>query len=207
MDVSSGPTLRQRQREQTRRLIHDAVLELSADVGFGNVTVEAISARAGISPRTFFNHFAGKEAAVLMDPPVRLRDPQAAQFVGGPRRPARELLVELTRLLLDQLAADPPDRRTAEAVFAIAADNPGVLAALVGQMDAVRLELAAAVEARLPSGGDRQVADLVASLAMAAMRSGLETWAAGEVAGSEDSPVPAVRRAVEIMTSLTGGAG
>lgn len=200
--MEPAPSLRERRRLETRRLIHEAVLDLSAEVGYGHVTVEAISARAGISPRTFFNYFPSKEAAVILDPPVELRGAYADRFAEGPVREPGALLVELTRTLLDQLENEPPDRRTAEAVFAVAADHAEVLAALVAQMDGVRVELATVVARRLPAGTDRQTADLIASLAMAAVRSGLEAWAGSGASGDDDSPVRFVRRAVEIMTSL-----
>lgn len=201
--MSPALGLRERRRLETRRQIHESVVELSQELGYAHVTVDAISARAGISPRTFFNYFPSKEAAVILDPPVELRGAHAAQFAEGPEREPRELLVELTRALLDQLESDPPDRRSAESVFAIAGANPEVLTALIAQLDGVRAGLSELVARRLPAPADQQVADLIASLAMAAVRSGLETWAAAEAA-DDDSPVRSVRRAVEIMTSLAG---
>lgn len=201
--MSSGPTLRDRRRTQTRRDIQAATIELSTDVGFAHVTVEAISAKVGISPRTFFNHFPSKEAAVILDPPVRLRGDHAAKFAEGPVRPAGELLIELTQVILEQLASDPPDRAVAEAIFTIATDTPEVFAALVGQLDVVRIELSAMVAGRLPEGADPQIADLVASLAMAAVRTGLESWAADESADRDATPVRHVAHAVDLITSLT----
>lgn len=203
----SGPSLRDRRRDQTRRSIHDATLELSHELGFAQVTVDAISARAGVSPRTFFNYFPSKEAAVVLDPPVQLRGERAERFAAGPTTPPRELLLELSHLLLEQLETSPVDRAAAEGLFVIASQHPSVFAHMVGQLDAVRLELADAATRRLGPDSEPQVAHLVASLAMAAVRSGLEDWAAGRGHGGEDSPVPHVRRAIEIVTDLSGPAG
>lgn len=202
--MASGSSLREQRRDQTRRLLHDAAVELSADVGFARMTVDAISARAGVSPRTFFNYFPSKEAAVVMDPPVQLRGELAERFATGPVVSPRELLIELTRLLLEQFESDPPRRDSAERLFVIASDNPGVFAVMVAQLDAVRLELAETVQRRLGPGAERQVATLIAALAMAAVRSGLEDWAGHVDEDGADSPVPFVRRAIEIVISLAG---
>jgi AcrR family transcriptional regulator len=48
-----------------RTAIHRAALELVAERGLAGVTVEEISERAGVSPRTFFNYWTTKENAVL----------------------------------------------------------------------------------------------------------------------------------------------
>ena len=64
IDVNSGG-LRERKKRAARVETHRAALELVAERGLAGVTVEMIAERAGISPRTFFNHWATKEAALL----------------------------------------------------------------------------------------------------------------------------------------------
>lgn len=62
--------LRERKRIATSRAIQVAAVELIAEQGLG-ATVEEISRRANVSPRTFFNYFPSKEDAVLGGgPPV-----------------------------------------------------------------------------------------------------------------------------------------
>lgn len=63
-DVNSEG-LRERKKRAARVETHRAALELVAERGMNGVTVEMIAERAGISPRTFFNHWATKEAALL----------------------------------------------------------------------------------------------------------------------------------------------
>ena len=59
------PTLRDRRRLQTLRELHEAALHLAREGGLAAATVDAITDRAGVSRRTFFNYYATKEDALL----------------------------------------------------------------------------------------------------------------------------------------------
>ena len=59
------PGLRDRKRLETRARIEDAAVSLVLTEGLEHVTVQAISERADVSPRTFFNYFDSKDAAIL----------------------------------------------------------------------------------------------------------------------------------------------
>ena len=57
--------LRELKKRQTRIAMHRAALELVLEHGLTGVTVEAIAQRAGVSTRTFFNHWSTKESAII----------------------------------------------------------------------------------------------------------------------------------------------
>lgn len=57
--------LRERKRLETRHALEAAAIELVSANGLDATTIEAISERAGVSPRTFFNYFDSKEDALL----------------------------------------------------------------------------------------------------------------------------------------------
>jgi AcrR family transcriptional regulator len=62
-DSSTG--LRERKRAQTSEAIHLAATELALERGLDETRIDAISDRAGVSTRTFFNYFSSKEDAIL----------------------------------------------------------------------------------------------------------------------------------------------
>jgi AcrR family transcriptional regulator len=59
------PGLRERKKQDTRAALAAATLRLAVERGLSSVTVEQIAAAAGVSYRTFFNHFSVKEEALL----------------------------------------------------------------------------------------------------------------------------------------------
>jgi len=65
MHETSEPGLRERKRAQTAEAIHVAAAELALERGLDATTIDAISERADVSTRTFFNYFPSKEDAVL----------------------------------------------------------------------------------------------------------------------------------------------
>ena len=92
-----------------RAALAEAAIRLAARHGAENVTVEAISAEAGVSARTFFNYFDSRDDAFLT---------VDADF--GPR---------VRRLVLDAPAALPPLRAVREALAAELAPRASMMAA------------------------------------------------------------------------------
>ena len=58
------PTRRERKKSATYRALLDSALTLFAEQGFAETTIEDITARADVAPRTFFRYFPNK-AAIL----------------------------------------------------------------------------------------------------------------------------------------------
>jgi len=101
---------RARKREQTRERIFVAAIELVAERGLANVTVEQITERADVGKGTFFNYFANKEAVLKHFGAVqveRLKEAhESGQIPGTPRERLEQMLCLLGEhpLLTPELA-------------------------------------------------------------------------------------------------------
>ncbi|QFR01614.1 TetR family transcriptional regulator [Streptomyces phaeolivaceus] len=201
--TSTGESLRERRRQQTRREIHAVALRLAQEQGFDGITVDLISAEAGVSPRTFFNYFPNKEAAVLPGPPAELPQALTAEFVSRGDAHPREVLADLTRLLVRDLTDNPPLRQETHAAFALTRSHPALLATMLARFDGFRRSIAELVARRLGARPEGEVPTLIAALALTVMRDGLERWANEESPSDEDdSPVPHVERSAKLLLSL-----
>ena len=117
-------SLRERKKLATRRSLRRVALDLVAERGFAHVTVEDIAEAADVSPRTFFNYFPSKEAALFGVDPDRvaaLRERVVRQAPGEPVLDAlRMVMVSDAQTVADELSelgGDPADwlRRIKEA--------------------------------------------------------------------------------------------
>ncbi len=106
--TGTSPSLRERKKLATRRAIQRVALDLVAERGYSRVTVEDIAEAADVSPRTFFNYFASKEAALIAADPERterLRQRLVDEPAGKtPLEALRSVMVEEIRWLAEELA-------------------------------------------------------------------------------------------------------
>ncbi|GAA3147242.1 TetR/AcrR family transcriptional regulator [Nonomuraea salmonea] len=99
--MESPQERRERRRAEKRQAIRVAAVRIALDQGLEAATVEAISAAADISPRTFFNYFASKEEALAPGP---MWTPE--EFIGLlQERPADEPAFESLKVVARTLAA------------------------------------------------------------------------------------------------------
>lgn len=195
--------LRDRRRRETRLEIHTAALRLAREHGFDKITVDMISAEAGVSPRTFFNYFPNKEGALLLGP-TEVPPDLAAEFVAAGTASPREVLADVTRLLVREMADNPPERATMHDVFALAHSHPPVQAALLARIEGFQRSIADAVAQRMGQQPEDEVPSLIAALALTAVRAGLERWSREVPQSAEDdSPIPYVERAMELLRTLS----
>lgn len=98
--MSTPPTtLRERKRSEVWLSLHDAAAELAlSHDNLHDVTIEAIVARANVSPRTFFNYFGSKEEAVLG---VRAPSDDAPALADFALSDHEDVLDQVTHLLFD----------------------------------------------------------------------------------------------------------
>jgi|SRR5450755_2456090 AcrR family transcriptional regulator len=183
------PSLRERKKLATRRALRRVALDLVAERGFALVTVEDIAEAADVSPRTFFNYFPSKEAALFgIDPDrtqaIRLRLVQ--ELPGESALEAlRVVLIGEARALIDELnelGGDPVEwlrRMKASHV------DPHLRAARAAHMATFECVVAEALAERLGTDPERDPYPLLlASAGMGVMRAAFSFW------GSSGGAVP-----------------
>ncbi|QWT24924.1 TetR/AcrR family transcriptional regulator [Subtercola sp. PAMC28395] len=206
------PGLRERKRLATSRSIQFAVLELSRDKGLDNVTVDEISRHADISPRTFFNYFPSKEAAVLGETPFDITPEHAERFLNaGPDEP---VLDGLRALLSSMSDAETEDFEMHTLRKIVIRDYPQLLVQRISSVREFEVELTELVEKRLSRdargpAGESETPDhpaihersrLYALIAIAAMRHAWGCWA--ERADTPPMPVLLASSFRELRTLL-----
>ncbi|HSZ42843.1 MAG TPA: TetR family transcriptional regulator [Trebonia sp.] len=177
----AAQSLRERKKLATRRELRRIALDLVARHGFVNVTVEDIAAAADVSPRTFFNYFPTKEAALFgMDPDrvAALREAIATTAPGAPALTAmREVMVGVARGMTEDLMAlggEPADWLLR---LKAARSDPHVRAAQAAQMAQLERTLAEGLGRRLGTDPEHDpYPGLLAAVAAATVRSGVIFW-------------------------------
>src|SRR6266571_7078707 len=175
-------SLRERKKLATRRSLRRAALDLVAERGFAHVTIEDIAEAADVSPRTFFNYFPSKEAALFGTDPDRiaaLRERIVREAPGEPVLEAlRLVMVSDAQRLADglmELGGDPADwlRRIKEA-----RTDPHLRAAHAAQMALVERAITEGLAERLGTDPERDpYPGLLAATAAGVLRASVTFWA------------------------------
>ena len=180
------PGLRERKRQATRRAIQLAAIDLVAENGLDGTTVDEISRRADVSPRTFFNYFPSKEAAIIGDHPELPEGAPVEEFVAaGPDEP---LMEGIARLITNTIVLDGNDQELMVRRKGVHAEHPYLYAMRMANMRREEEELASVIARRL-AADDATLAErpdeldsrahLAAYVAFAAMRHAWRQWATG----------------------------
>lgn len=124
-----GPAAKSREPRRDARIIksrqalHTALLDLVSEMPFEEVTVAAITARAGVGYATFFRHYPGREALL-------------AEIADG-------LVGELLQLIAPLVLANAPYAAALALTRFVEARRPLCQALLIGAGDALRRDITA----------------------------------------------------------------
>lgn len=181
--------LRERKKLARRELLIDVTHRLVAERGLDAVTVEQISADAGVSTRTFFNYFDSKIDAVLGIGAWDL-DPEVADvFAAG--GPTGDLAADL-RVLIESLLDRPGiGKDRIAAAFELARREPRILVRHLAWMEEHRGVIEALVTRRFGDRHERR-ADLVGMVLMLTAHVTFFRWEAGGSTGEVRDLLPAV---------------
>lgn len=212
MSVSLRPALRERQRAETHRLIRRAAHQLAAAQGVGATSVHSICEAAGVSSRTFFNHFRSKEEALVPDLPPFPETAEDAFVTGEEPDLVTALEVLLATHLLavhDETPDNPHDGSPDEdplAVQRLVQANPELLPRALAVFGAIEQRLADLVARRTGRQADDLFCTVAALAATSAMRAAFDALPHrdGDPAEAMQRLVPAAFAALRALVAPGG---
>ncbi|GAA4067994.1 TetR/AcrR family transcriptional regulator [Agromyces indicus] len=153
--MSTEPGARRRGVAETTAAIERATVDLVLEHGYDGVTVDMICRAAGVSQRTFFNHFKTKDAALLGPDLPRIDERAAREFIvsDGP------LLAEAVGLVRIDPSKLPGDAGLMARRIRAISGNPLLMARQMERLAEIEGELREIVELRLRQQAIRAGAD------------------------------------------------
>ena len=171
-------SLRERKKLETRRTIRRVALDLATEHGLEELTVEAISQGADISPRTFFNYFSHKEDALVTDAAAAAKTLHS-EIVA---RPADESPLHAIRAVItehDLFSLMNTDRDRTLARQKLVQQHPTLTSRQLSQHALMERSLRDAVAERLDTDPEADLRPaLVAGVAGAVLRIAIQRWTA-----------------------------
>lgn len=173
--MTGTPGRRDRKKQRTRAALIDAALRLVDERGLDGVTVEEISEAADVSPRTFFNYFAGKDEALTGDQFVDDHVFRERFRAIEPGVPVIGAILLALRPGLEQMQAEQDSWFLRIRVMT---RNPSLIAGLLGRGAQAERDLATAIADRLGIDPGEVYPTVAAGVIGAAVHSSIMRWAA-----------------------------
>lgn len=195
--VATSPGLRERKKRQTRLELHRAAVRLVLRNGLEHVTVEEMSAAAGYAPRTFFNHFPTKEAALIIEFSTKLGEVLADL----PDRIEPEGLVDtLVDALLRHTYEEPIEIDDLKAHHELMERHPELVPQQLRAFETAERGIVELLRQRTGGGSSWPHVEVAASLIAALMRVAFQRWISEE----GDRPLhELLRTAIDTARELT----
>ncbi|MDT0444401.1 TetR/AcrR family transcriptional regulator [Streptomyces johnsoniae] len=200
-DAGAPVGLRERKKRATRAALAEAAVRLAAEHGVDNVTVEAISEAADVSPRTFFNYFDSRDDAfVTIDAEVGTRIREAV--LAAP--PSLDPLTAVHRAFADELADVERHHEVWNLRAEVLKQAPHLMVRTLGAHLEDEQGLARAIAQRLDPGSPEPERPglyprLLAAVAGTAVRISIEHWSAA------GATVPFLAVFERVFTHLAAG--
>lgn len=193
--AAAGTGLRARKQKRTRSTILDAAIDLFAEKGFDETTIDEIAERAFVSRRSFFRYFESK-SDLMGQPVVNMADALKQAVDACPRHAGKaELFRFVVCALTRESAAEP---RTTK-VLEIAAKCPAARQALMASMANVQNRIEDAFKGRFK---DPLTAQVLSSLAVSALGLATRHWFETGVKDIDSS----TRKVFSAFADVTGAA-
>lgn len=160
--------LREQKKRQTRMAMHRAALELVVEHGLSAVTAQMIAERAGVSTRTFFNHWATKESAIL-----GINGDEGERTIALLREKLQVMTVReaLRTMMREAISNVPVDPRMRELKKRVMEQEPSLHLVSSGNLQAVQTEMVEVLEETLGGELGRDRAVIMVQMCFALTRS------------------------------------
>jgi AcrR family transcriptional regulator len=167
------PSRRDRRKLETRRNLRTAALKLFAEKGFDATTITDITESADVAPRTFFLHFASKEAVLVGDHKERMQRFRVSFLA----RPADEdTFTALRRTIVESVLAPGAEIEELALAARLMVQSPQLLALVAGDNAIQEAAIADAIAEREGIDPNDLYPKLLAAFSGTAIRIGLTTW-------------------------------
>jgi AcrR family transcriptional regulator len=197
--------LRDRKRAETRTRIEAAATFLVLRDGLDETTIEAISARADISPRTFFNYFDSKDSAILGLQQHEVTDEMLAEHVSTTA--ADGVIATVVRLVVTVMGSPAAAATVHRDRLEIMRRHPEVVSSQFARLNERATRLTRTVEQILASHPDFSAdpdltasAQVVLALCGSAVRGATGAWATDPQATEDLTSNDIEQRAIALVT-------
>ena len=196
-----SPSLRDRHKLETRQALRDAALELFARQGYDTTTTEEICELAGVSPRTFFRHFATKDM-VLFHGSIQWAQKFAAAYVDQPASVSEiDALAGSFALASSEVAG----RRKFLILYKKAVASSMMLCGRAqDNHEADTAVVAAAIAARTNIAAPDARCTLLADVALTTFQQALDRWIAGPASTALEAAIAAEFEVLAHLFDPTG---
>lgn len=143
--IELAPSHRERKKQATKRAIHLAALDLVEQHGLTGATVDAISERAGVAPRTFWSYYASKEEAIVDHDPDR---PETIRLALLARPAGEQPLAALQAVLEEDAARRSIDDEERLRRFDLIRSDPHLMSTVAAGFEQIERALVSAVAER-----------------------------------------------------------
>jgi AcrR family transcriptional regulator len=186
--------LRARKQRLTRDAIWNAAIDLFAEKGFDDTTIDEIAESAQVSRRSFFRYFESKSD--LMAQPIGSMANSLAKAVESCPRSASA--AELFRYVVSALCHESAEEPRTAKVMEIAARHPAARDALLSRMAGVQNQIEEAFRRR---SKDALLVQVLSSLTLSALSLATRHWFAN---GQKDIAA-STRKVFSTIADVAGG--
>lgn len=174
--------LRERKRIETRNELEVATIALVMRDGLEQTTIEAISERANVSPRTFFNYFDSKEEAILGLHDIDIDDATITRHIAT--HSGVSTIESVVDLMVDAIESALTDPALYKSRMQIIRQYPQLLERQITRIAHVSKQFTHAIQQVGSAGHDMQVneaqAEVLLALCMSSIRVSIRQWITAE---------------------------